>query len=258
MTKPSDQPGNGNVYDLFSGQSVADAKNQQIIRLAPELDGLEMLYSNKLNPGKMFAMKILCWALRRNGEVVGLLPWMDKVIPCTDISDPLEGQFEGYFDPGIDEIFYEAPIHKVVELETSAEYYEFQSNNPEDVVQEIPDTLGTHAVFSTVDSHNLMLTTIISWQLRNDGSLHGMVIDEKKCTQTPVLPGDECLYSATAKSEFRYYFQHHIANKIKAQDPEALAAIAMLVEKEIAPKQKTEKPEKKSADVISVDKNKPR
>ena len=258
MTQSSDHPPGGNVYDLFSGQSVANTKNQQIIRLAPELDGLEMLYSNKLNPGKMFAMKILCWALRRNGEVVGLLPWMDKVIPCTDISDPLEGQFEGYFDPGIDEIFYEAPIHKVVELETAAEYYEFQSNNPEDVVQEIPDTLGTHAVFSTADSHNLMLTTIISWQLRNDGTLHGMVIDEKKCTQTPVLPGDECLYSATAKSEFRYYFQHHIANKIKAQDPEALAAIAMLVEKEIAPKQKPEKTDKKSADVVSVDKNKPR
>lgn len=255
MTNSSDRPGNDNVYDLFSGQTASKANSQQFIRLAPELDGLEMLYSNKLNPGKLFAMKILCWGLRRNGDVIALIPWMDKVIPCTEISDPLEGQFEGYFDPGIDEVFFEAPIHKVVELETAAEYYEFQSDHPHDVVQEIPDTLGTHAVFSTPDSHNLMLTAIVSWQLHNDGSLHGMVVDEKKCTQTPVLPGDECLYSATAKPEFRYYFQHHIANKIKAQDPEALAAIAMLVEKEIAPKQKTDK---KSADVISVDKNKPR
>lgn len=258
MTNSSDRPGNDNVYDLFSGQTVAESKSQQFIRLAPELDGLEMLYSNKLNPGKLFAMKILCWGLRHNGDVIALIPWMDKVIPCTDISDPLEGQFEGYFDPGIDEVFFEAPMHKVVELETAAEYYEFQSDNPQDVVQEIPDTLGTHAVFNTSDSHNLMLTAIVSWQLHNDGSLHGMVVDEKKCTQTPVLPGDECLYSATAKPEFRYYFQHHIANKIKAQDPEALAAIAMLVEKEIAPKEKTDKTDKKSAEVIAMDKNKPR
>jgi len=213
MTDSADKLGNENVYDLFSGEPVSSPNNQQIIRLAPELDGLEMLYSNKLNPGKLFAMKILCWGLRRNGEVIGLIPWMDKVIPCSDISDPLEGQFEGYFDPGIDEVFFEAPIHKIVELETAAEYYEFQSDNPDDVVQEIPDTLGTHAVFNTADSHNLMLTAIVSWQLHNDGSLHGMVVDEKKCTQTPVLPGDECLYSATGKKEFRYYFQHH--NMIK-------------------------------------------
>ena len=29
---------------------------------------------------------------------------------------------------------------------------------------------------------------------------------------------------------FRYYFQHHIANKLKSKDPEALAAISLLVE----------------------------
>lgn len=254
MTTSNYRPGQENVIDLFSGQPVSTLSDQQIIRLAPELDGLEMLYSNKLNPGKLFAMNILCWGLRRNGEVIALIPWMDKVIPCVDISDPLEGQFEGYFDPGIDEVFFEAPMHKVVELETAAEYYEFQSDNPQDVVQEIPDTIGTHAVFNVPESHNLTLTPIVSWQLHNDGSMHGMVVNEKKCTQTPVLPGDECLFSATDNKNFRYYFQHHIANKIKAQDPEALAAIAMLVEKEIAPK---EKAEKKLAEVISVDKNKP-
>jgi hypothetical protein len=254
MTTTSHPPGPENVYDIFTGQPSSSHSGQQIIRLAPELDGLEMLYSNKLNPNKLFAIKVLCWALRRNGEVTGLIPWMNQVIPCAEISDPLEGRFEGYFDPGIDEVFYEAPIHKIVELETAAEYYEFQSDNPHDVVQEIPDTLGTHAVFGSKDAHNLFLTAIISWQLHNDGSLHGMVIDEKQCTETPVLPGDPCLYSASAKSTFRYYFQHHIANKIKARDPEALAAIAMLVEKELAP---NERGDKKSADIISVDKNKP-
>lgn len=271
MKSSTDDP-KDNVIDLFSGEPVSNLGNLQIIRLAPELDGLEMLYSNKLNPGKLFAMKILCWALRRNGEVIGLIPWMDKIIACPDISDPLEGQFEGYYDPGIDESFLEAPVHKVVELETSAEYYEFESPNAHDVVQEIPDTIGTHAVFNSSENHandknatsidttashnltHLTLKEIISWQLHNDGSLHGMVIDSKKCQNTPVLPGDECLYSATDKETFRYYFQHHIANKIKAQDPEALAAIAMLVEKEIAPKERN----LVSAEIIPVDINKPR
>jgi len=47
---------------------------------------------------------------------------------------------------------------------------------------------------------------------------------------TPVLPGDGCLYPADKNEDFRYFFQHHIANKIKAQDPEAMAAISLLEE----------------------------
>ncbi len=229
-TTHHDNNNDDNVYDLFSGQLLSSHSENQVIRLAPELDGLEMLYSNNANPGKLFAMRILCWGLCKGGEVVGLIPWMNQLIPCTKIEDPLEGQFEGFYDPGIDEVFFEAPIHKIVELETAAEYYEYESEDPNAVVQEIPDTIGTHAVFNTNEPHSLMLTEIISWQLHNDGTIHGMVVDDKKCTQTPVLPGDDCLYSAEKQSDFRYYFQHHIANKIKAQDPEALAAIALLVE----------------------------
>lgn len=242
MSNTTGNNGPGNVYDLFTGAPVSSGDSRHLIRLSPELDGLEMLYSNKLNPGKLFAMRILCWGLRRNGEVVGLIPWMEKVIPCSEISDPLDGCFEGYYDPGIDEVFFEAPIHKIVELETAAEYYEFESDKADDVVQEIPDSIGTHAVFNAAETHSLMLAEIISWQLHNDGSLNGMVIDTQKCTQTPVLPGDDCLYSANKRSNFRYFFQHHIANKIKAQDPEALAAIAMLVEKEIVGKKIDKKP----------------
>ena len=243
--------GSQNVYDIFSGRKL---HGRNFIRLAPELDGLEMLYSNKLNPGKLFAMKILCWGLRRDGEVTALLPWMNKLIPCEEIDDPLEGRFEGYYDPGIDQVFHEAPLHKVVELESAAEYYEFDSDNPNDIVQEIPDTIGTHAVFNAADNYHLMLTEVISWRLMQDGRLQGMVVDEKKCEQTPVLPGDDCLFSATDHPNFRYFFQHHIANKIKARDPEALAAIAMLVEKELADKKQIGKP---LAEVVPVDKNKP-
>ena len=71
---------------------------------------------------------------------------------------------------------------------------------------------------------------MVSWQLLSDGVVRGMLIDDDKVISTPVLPGDECLYSAKDEETFRYFFQHHIANKIKAKDPDALAAISMLVE----------------------------
>jgi hypothetical protein len=218
-----------NVIDLFSGESLDNMQNQSLVRLAPELDGLEMLYSNNAHPGKLFAMKILAWGLCKNGEVCGLIPWMDSLIDCTRIEDPLEGQFEGFYDPGIDEIFFTPPLHKVVELESSAEYYVVDGENPATVAQEIPDTIGTHAVFNTSEPHSLMLTEVISWQLLSDGTVQGMVVDDERCESTPVLPGDDCLYSAEKNDNFRYYFQHHIANKIKAKDPDALAAIALLV-----------------------------
>jgi len=66
--------------------------------------------------------------------------------------------------------------------------------------------------------------------LLNNGEIHALVADEKKVVTTPVLPGDPSLYAADTDGEFRYFFQHHIANKIKAKDPEALAAIAILSE----------------------------
>lgn len=219
-----------NVIDLFTGKPYTSLSDSRFIRLAPELDGLEMLYSNEASGEKLFSLKILCWALRANGEVVGLVPWLDDIIACPDIEDPLNGTFEGYYDPGIDELFFEPPIHKVVEVETAAEYYDYQCEHPNDIVQEIPDTIGTHAVLSDTGFRSLILQEVVSWRLHNDGSICGMIVDEKKVESTPVLPGDNCLYPAQVHSAFRYFFQHHIANKIKSEDPEALAAISLLVE----------------------------
>lgn len=219
-----------NVIDLFSRKPLGELSRSPFIRLAPELDGLEMLYSNKAHPGKFFALKILCWGLRDSGEVVGLVPWMTDIVPCPDIEDPLEGQFEGYYDPGIDEIFFDPPEHKVIELETSANYYQYHCTNPEEVLQEIPDNIGTHAVLRSSLPNTLMLTEVISWQLLCDGRIHAMLVDPQQCHKTPVLPGDECLYSAQEHPDFRYFFQHTIANKLKEQDPEALAAVAALVD----------------------------
>ncbi|MDP1519851.1 hypothetical protein Q8A57_02615 [Porticoccus litoralis] len=230
MTTSTPDHNTDNVVDLFSGKPYSSRYNRRIIRLAPELDGLEMIYSNEAHPNKLFSIKVLCWALRADGEVVGLVPWLDDIMPCTEIQDPLNGHWEGYYDPGIDEVFFEAPIHKVLELETAAEYYEFECDSDKDVVQELPDTIGTHAVLSEDGFKSITLKEVVSWQLLSDGVVRGMLIDDDKVISTPVLPGDECLYSAKDEETFRYFFQHHIANKIKAKDPDALAAISMLVE----------------------------
>jgi hypothetical protein len=232
MKTPDDPTQNDNVVDLFSGKSLTDLKDLRFVRLAPELDGLEMLYSNDISDGKLFSLQVLCWGLRANGEVVGLVPWLNQLIACTDICDPLNGQWEGYYDPGIDDIFDDAPIHKIAELETAAEYYEYHSDNPDDIIQEIPDTIGTHAILSDDGFQSVTLVEIISWRLFNDGRMEGMLADQEKVISTPVLPGDDCLYSANNHSKFKYFFQHHIANKIKSKDPEAIAAISLLADDE--------------------------
>ncbi len=230
MTTSSQGHNTDNVVDLFSGKPYSDRFNQRIIRLAPELDGLEMLYSNEAHSTKLFSLKILCWALRADGDVVGLVPWLNDITACVDIQDPLNGKWEGYYDPGIDEVFFEPPLHKVLELESAAEYYEFDYEAEEDIIQEIPDTLGTHAVLSTDGFKTLTLKEVISWRLQANGNIAGMLIDDDKVEQTPVLPGDASLFPAASNPAFHYFFQHHIANKIKAQDPEAMAAISLLVE----------------------------
>ena len=218
-----------NVIDIFSRQPYSHSKTKKFNRLAPEYDRLEMIYSNESNPTKLFSIKVLFWGLQSDGEVVGLVPWLDKIVPCTQIQDPLNGRWEGYFDPKNDEIFYEAPVHKIIELETAFEQY---GNHEifEGVIQEIPDIIGTHAVLSSDGFKNITLKEVVSWTLLSTGSIECMLIDDSKVSSTPVLPGDKCLYTGRNEKGFKYFFQHHIANKIKAGDPEALEAIALLVD----------------------------
>ena len=230
MTTSTHSHNTDNVVDLFSGRPYADAHNRRMVRLSPEFDGLEMLYANGAHPEKLFSVRILCWGLRADGEVVGMVPWLDDITPCTEIQDPLNGEWQGYYDSGIDELFTEPPLHKVIELETAADYYTCDDLEGGEIAQEIPDPIGTHAVLSDDGFKTLTLTEVISWRLHADGAICGMLIDEDKVRTTPVLPGDDSLYPATPDNGFRYYFQHHIANMIKARDPEAMAAISKLVE----------------------------
>jgi len=50
-------PGNNldNVVDFFTGRPYSSLEDKRFIRLSPELDGLEMLYSNEANPEKLLA-----------------------------------------------------------------------------------------------------------------------------------------------------------------------------------------------------------
>lgn len=226
---PSNALLNSKVIDIFSGKPWSEQAQQRFVRLAPEMDGLEMLYSNEQHPDKLFTLKVLAWGLRANGEVEGLVPWMNRVIPCTEMEDSLHGTWQGYYDPGIEELFFEAPSHKVLELDSAADYYQYECETDDDVVQEIPDSIGTHAVLSEDSFESITLAEVVSWQLKHNGDISAMLIDESKVVATPVLPGDDCLYRASERPDFRYFFQHHIANKLKEKDPEAIAAIALLM-----------------------------
>jgi len=229
------------VIDFFTREPLAYV-HKKIIRIAPELDSLEMLYTNDTTPEKLYSMKIACWALREDGSVVAMVPWLNDIVPSPEINDPLNGRWEGYRNPKNNTLFYEAPEHKVSELESSASFYGEEAGylsedplqaynlNP-NVVQEIPDVIGTHAVLTQNGFRSFTLIEVLSWQLHKDGTIHGMLVDELSVQSTPVLPGDPCLFSAQNHNEFRYFFQHRIANKIKDQDPEALAAISLLIER---------------------------
>ena len=229
----SDKPSKcSNVVDIFSGRPISGISNDRIIRLSPELDGLEMLYSNDASDGRLFSLQVLCWGLKESGEVIGMVPWLNQIMPCPELCDPLNGHWEGYYDPGIDDVFDAPPIHKVVELETAADYYEYQCEQPDDIIQEVPDTIGTHAILSSDGFQSLTLAEVISWRLYFNGTIAGMLADHGKVNSTPILPGDACLYPAQENPKFKYFFQHHIANKIKSRDPDAIAAISLLVEDE--------------------------
>ena len=220
-----------NVVDLFTGKSLISLSQERIVRLTPEYDGICMLYSTaKTNAEKLYTMKILCWGIRDDGEVVGLVPWLNRVVPCEELEDPFFGQFEGYYHVPSERIFSEPPMHKAKELEAASHYFEYDDLPEDAVVQEVPDTIGTHAMFDSEDGHSLVLTEVLSWRLLNNGHIQAMLIDEDKVDDTPVLPGDACLYPAEENPHFRYFFQHQIANQLKAQDPDALAAIALLFE----------------------------
>ncbi|MCW7551532.1 hypothetical protein NX722_02505 [Endozoicomonas gorgoniicola] len=221
---------NTNVIDLFTRKPLDENESSKIIRLAPEMDGMEMLYSNDANPGKLFSMKILCWALSKDGNVDAMVPWLNRLVPARELNDPLNGHWEGYYDSFHELAYFEPPEHKVAELESAASFYHIDSEDPELALQEINDNIGTHAILSEDSFKTVVLVHVTSWRLFNDGRILAMVANEEEVDTTPILAGDECLYPAQDHENFRYFFHHIIANKIKKGDPDAISAFTKLVD----------------------------
>lgn len=226
--------GKAPVIDLFSRQTLQPGDEQRLLRICPEFDDISMLYSNDTNPGRVFKLKLIAWGLQKNGDVVGLVPWLNSVTACPTLTDPLNGHWEGYFNNLNGQVFYDAPKHKATELQAAYDYFCQQQHgstktDDDPVIQEIPDQIGTHAVFSDKDQQAFFVTAVFSWQLHLQGRVDGMLVDPTKVRQTPVLAGDKSLYPVSSSPDFKYFFQYAIANKIKTQDPEALKAMSALI-----------------------------
>ena len=215
---------NAEVIDFRQHQKTVQSS---ISRVIPENDGIEMLYSND-NSEQIFSLKVLCWALWEDGQIDGMVPWLNRLVPCRSLKDPLNGHWEGFLDPTTGQVLFEAPEYKAEFLKSSARYYSIDSESPTDVIQEIPDMIGSHAVFTQDQFETFTIQEVHSWRLYSDGSVLAMAVEEDDVHSTPVLPGDDCLYSVQHRKDFHYFFQHSIANKLKARDPDALAAMAHL------------------------------
>jgi hypothetical protein len=231
--KPS---GKANIFDIFTGLNISSRPQpQRIVRVSPEVDGICMLYSSFTNDSKLYCMKLLCWALRQDGSVDGMVPWFDGLRCCDSLYDPDIGQWEGYLAPNNDSVFFGPPAHKILELESAVQFFSKRqpqdSDDPERPLQEIPDTIGTHALLVDAQRHHLTLSEVISWRLNQNGTMQAMLADQTKAHDTPILPGASCLYPAESHPQFRYLFQHRIANQIKAEEPQAMEAIALLMKR---------------------------
>ncbi|MCM2970902.1 hypothetical protein [Larsenimonas suaedae] len=216
------------VIDLSEMRERYKAQHH-IVRLAPELDGLQMVYQVASDPDAAYAMPILGWAMKSNGDVVGVVPWLDSLVDCETIDDPEHGVFLGYRDPETDDVFDVAPSHKQMELEHSAAYFDYEPTNEKTLLQSLPDTQGTHALCVDESDGPWQLKQVYGWQLYNDGSIEALLVDDEAVQHTPILMGDDCLYPGKSRHEMIYFFQRTIANRIKEQDPDTMNALAIMV-----------------------------
>ncbi|HDZ45736.1 hypothetical protein LCGC14_0098530 [marine sediment metagenome] len=221
-------PRSAQVIDLETVRQRQQAQ-KCLVRLAPELDGLEMVYQLAASPDTYYGMPILAWGLREDGSVIGLVPWMETLAACHDVNSQENGYFVGYRDPETEEIFDTPPDHKYHELVAAADYFDYEASGEVTLIQQIPDTLGTHALCMNHPNSPWHMKPVYGWRLYSDGSLDALLANEQKAKMTPILLGDKCLYSAHARHKTVYFFQRHIANRILEEDPATLDALAMMV-----------------------------
>ncbi|WP_192034670.1 hypothetical protein [Halomonas sp. YLGW01] len=216
------------VIDLDAMRKRQRAK-KRLVRLAPELDGLEMLYHLASDPETLYSMPLLAWGMREDGQVVGLVPWMEALTPCHHLDDPEYGHFIGYRDPETEEVFQGAPDHKVFELEHAAAYFDYEETSEPTLIQQLPDTQGTHALCMDGEDEPWQLKQVFGWRLYSNGDIEALLVDEHRVESTPVVPGDACLYAGHSRHQVVYFFQRVIANRIKQEDPATLEALALMV-----------------------------
>jgi hypothetical protein len=221
-----------NVVNLFTQQTVAPPEQARAIQLHAETSGIRMLYSAPDKPERLVAVPILCWVLREDGNITALLPWLDDIIDCESIEQQYQVSWEGFYNPHNEEIFYAAPDQVAAILQTAARFIAPSNYNSVSaeatIVQEIIDPIGTHALMINDACDAFVLTTVISWTLDSNGALQAMLADHDAIEKFPVLPGDNCLYSAHSDKNFKCFFQRDIAEQIREQNPETLQAIEKL------------------------------
>ncbi|WP_339674550.1 hypothetical protein [uncultured Zhongshania sp.] len=201
-------------------------EQHRILRISPEYEGLCLLYAHHaLSRDKLYAVKILAWARLANGQDVAILPWLSGIVRCIDLKDPESGQTRGYYDPRSSRHFSDIPPHHAAALDAMCEYPQQSGMH---IVQEIPDLIGSHAALLS-DDKQFLLEPVISWRLHSDGKLEALVADLSLARESPVLPSDECLYPVQREGNFRYFFQYHIANQIKAGGQIATRALQQLL-----------------------------
>ena len=216
------------VIDLDTMRQRQQAR-KRLVRLAPELDGLEMVYRLPSESEAYYGMPLLAWGLQDDGEVVGLVPWMESLTPCQRLDDPEHGHFIGYRDPETEELFEEPPEHKVLELEQAAAYFEYEETEEATLIQQLPETQGTHALCMDESGAPWQLKQVFGWRLYSDGAIEALLADERLVESTPILPGDACLYPGHSRHRVVYFFQRQIANRIRREDPATLEALALMV-----------------------------
>jgi len=203
------------------------AEQNRILRISPEYEGLCLLYAHHaLSRDKLYAVKILAWAQLASGKYVALLPWLTGIARCIDLDNANTGQSQGYYDPARERRFSEIPEHHLAALSAMRNY---PAPSEGSFIQEFPDLIGSHAALLG-DSMEFELQPVISWRLDSNGDMLAMVADMSQATHFPILVGDPCLFVVQRNPTFRYFFQYHIANQIKAGGEIATRALTQLLQ----------------------------
>ncbi len=226
-----------NIVNLFTGKPFEAVSKSKIVRVCNDTSSIKMLYSNYDNPDRLIAVPLLCWALYEDGTVTGILPWIDEILSCEEVQEKYNVNWEGYYDPNFETIFDEAPEEITAYLTVASRFIDEKvyqvkqdpvTTEELKIAQEIPDSVGTHALLLDEVSETLVLTSVISWVLTAEGELQGMIADDEHVDKLPVLPGDNCLTVSQFQEQFRCFFQRDIAEQIRMQNPETMEAIEML------------------------------